>query len=31
MSQRKLEEDIQESKNKKWYEKTEFEFEFDSF
>jgi hypothetical protein len=31
MSERKLEEDIKESKNKKWYEKAEFEFDFGSF
>jgi hypothetical protein len=31
MSERKLEEDLKESKNKKWYEKAEFEFDFGSF
>jgi biopolymer transport protein ExbB/TolQ len=31
MSERKLDEDIKESKNKKWYEKAEFEFDFGSF
>ena len=31
ISERKLEEDIKESKNKKWYEKAEFEFGFGDF